>query len=188
MAAQAEQEAATEDYLQASTAEEVRAAVDRAQAAAVWADSLRGKSGPGTMDMSGQRYGSLLAEARGAPQRPSVTRWLCICDCGSRVVVRAQALRQGWTACLACRAAAQERGRAQRALLPQSARQTGAGVPAPEQQVRAALLPTGNEVVLRALGAAMRRCGSRWPEVAEVCGDGLAEELQAAEMQRRGAA
>ena len=53
------------------------------------------------VDLTGQRYGRLtvLAPAENTGGR---TAWLCRCDCGAEVVVRAQHLRTGHTKSCGC--------------------------------------------------------------------------------------
>lgn len=55
------------------------------------------------MDLTGQRYGRLVVEARGenAPGRGQA-RWACRCDCGGEKLVYATALRAGLTTSCGC--------------------------------------------------------------------------------------
>lgn len=57
-------------------------------------------------DLTGQRFGRLVAVAR-APKRPELSSraayWVCRCDCGSEISVRAQALKSGDTTSCKCR-------------------------------------------------------------------------------------
>lgn len=56
--------------------------------------------GPKAVDITGNRYGSLIAvESRG---RSPKAMWLCKCDCGSEVVVRSNGLRTGNTTSCGC--------------------------------------------------------------------------------------
>src|SRR3546814_19725291 len=53
-------------------------------------------------DLSGKVYGSLMVISR-APNSGHYVRWLCLCDCGNRVVTRAQSLRDGKTKSCGCK-------------------------------------------------------------------------------------
>jgi hypothetical protein len=61
--------------------------------------SVRPKSG-GRKDISGQRFGRLVAMSRIETLGPSI--WSCICDCGTSKVARAQHLLRGSTKSCGC--------------------------------------------------------------------------------------
>jgi hypothetical protein len=54
------------------------------------------------MDLSGQRFGTLVALERESASRQRHTKWICRCDCGSQVSVYADHLRRGNTASCGC--------------------------------------------------------------------------------------
>ncbi len=47
------------------------------------------------IDITGQRFGSLVAEYKLEPRPDGRTRWLCRCDCGNTCVVTSDYLRSG---------------------------------------------------------------------------------------------
>lgn len=53
------------------------------------------------VDISGRRFGRLVAISR-AENKGKITRWLCICDCGSSKTVRAPNLYSGNTKSCGC--------------------------------------------------------------------------------------
>ena len=46
-------------------------------------------------DLTGRRFGSLVAEAKEPPYGDGKTRWKCICDCGNTYITTSYALRKG---------------------------------------------------------------------------------------------
>ena len=50
-------------------------------------------------DLSGQRFGRLVALIRVLSRRPG---WACRCDCGGTIVVRTDLLKRGWTKSCGC--------------------------------------------------------------------------------------
>lgn len=57
------------------------------------------------INMAGQRFGNLLVLAK-HPRRgvSGAASWVCLCDCGRRLIVRADNLRSGRSRrCSACR-------------------------------------------------------------------------------------
>lgn len=64
---------------------------------------------PPTVDITGQRYGMLVAIAREENGSSNTTRWRCRCDCGREIVVRTNALRAGRTVGCGCTRAARAR-------------------------------------------------------------------------------
>jgi hypothetical protein len=59
-----------------------------------------------TWDLTGQRFGRLLVNARAEnhvhPCGSTVSRWLCKCDCGRETIVGGQHLRGGHTKSCGC--------------------------------------------------------------------------------------
>lgn len=47
------------------------------------------------IDITGQRFGKLVAEYKLAPREDGKTRWLCRCDCGNTCEVASEYLRSG---------------------------------------------------------------------------------------------
>ena len=50
-------------------------------------------------DMTGQRFGKLLVLNRDITHTGGAAYWICQCDCGKKISVRGQALREGKTDC-----------------------------------------------------------------------------------------
>ena len=46
-------------------------------------------------DLTGKRFGSLVAETKELPTGDGKTRWKCVCDCGNTCVATSYALRKG---------------------------------------------------------------------------------------------
>ena len=57
---------------------------------------------PAFIDITGQRFNRWTVLARDADYRPGFPKWRCICDCGTEVVVRGQALRDGTSKSCGC--------------------------------------------------------------------------------------
>lgn len=62
----------------------------------------KGISPPHTIDITGQRFGRLVAIKRVENSASGQTRWLCKCDCGNEVVVQRYALSSGNTKSCGC--------------------------------------------------------------------------------------
>lgn len=56
---------------------------------------------PRLVDISGQRYGRLIALGREGT-RSGHAAWMCLCDCGNRTVVSSNLLRRGHTQSCGC--------------------------------------------------------------------------------------
>lgn len=54
------------------------------------------------MDISGKRFGRLLALSEAGRTKQYEVKWLCRCDCGADAVVRGTALRSGRTQSCGC--------------------------------------------------------------------------------------
>lgn len=54
------------------------------------------------LDLTGQRFGRLAVIDREGSDRWGKARWLCLCECGNKVVVRARDLRSGDTQSCGC--------------------------------------------------------------------------------------
>lgn len=61
---------------------------------------------PRVLKLEGQRFGRLVAIKRVENECPTVTRWMCKCDCGNEVVTRSVRLRNG--SCKSCGCLASE--------------------------------------------------------------------------------
>lgn len=59
-------------------------------------------SGAKRVDISGQRFGRLVVESYFGSDRYRQSLWLCRCDCGEAVTVRAGSLRSGETQSCGC--------------------------------------------------------------------------------------
>ena len=57
---------------------------------------------PAFIDMTGQRFGMLVCEARGRSSRTYGVKWVCRCDCGNVVEVFGANLRRGLSTCCGC--------------------------------------------------------------------------------------
>lgn len=55
-----------------------------------------------TIDLTGQRFGSLVVVSRAENSRQGTAMWLCQCDCGKTTVVRSFLLRKGRTTSCGC--------------------------------------------------------------------------------------
>lgn len=55
-----------------------------------------------TKDISGQRFGQLVAIDRLPPASKSAVKWRCVCDCGNEAMVRSTSLRSGHTTSCGC--------------------------------------------------------------------------------------
>ena len=55
-----------------------------------------------TLDLRGHRFGRLTAEAAVVGSRRGRRKWVCVCDCGTRVTVRTCELRNGNTRSCGC--------------------------------------------------------------------------------------
>ena len=166
-AAQAEHHDATEAYVNALSFEAAADAVRRASAAAKAYDSFRYQCGPKPIDYSGQRFGKLTAEGRAAFDRHNKTYWLCQCDCGQRRTVRTSDLTRGQTqTCGKCNI---------KPKAPTKTYLSKAIVRPPREPVNA----TNDPSVMLGLARNMRKSGTRWEEVAEVCGAEVADTLRA---------
>jgi hypothetical protein len=53
-------------------------------------------------DLTGQRFGRLTVIGRAENTRRGITRWRCICDCGTESIVQVGNLRTGHTASCGC--------------------------------------------------------------------------------------
>jgi len=56
---------------------------------------------PPLIDLTGKRFGRLLVLKRGM-NAGEVVRWICLCDCGNRALVRAESLPNGHTQSCGC--------------------------------------------------------------------------------------
>lgn len=54
-----------------------------------------GKGGPSAVDVTGQRFGSLVAVARDVPARNGGCNWRCACDCGGEAIAALNSLTTG---------------------------------------------------------------------------------------------
>lgn len=63
---------------------------------------IRCGRGRKAIDMTGQRFGALVAESRTDRRRGHFVMWLCRCDCGNRKVIGGQDLRRGSTNSCGC--------------------------------------------------------------------------------------
>lgn len=54
------------------------------------------------VDISGQRYGKLVAIERVGTDSIGSSRWRCSCDCGQTAIVSSGKLRSGWTRSCGC--------------------------------------------------------------------------------------
>lgn len=54
------------------------------------------------IDLTGQKYGRLLAVKRTVNDRFNQTRWICACDCGKEVIVSSGNLKKGNTRSCGC--------------------------------------------------------------------------------------
>ena len=54
------------------------------------------------LDLTNQRFGKLVARTRAPKRNDRYTRWICECDCGSRVEVRTDYLRSAHTTSCGC--------------------------------------------------------------------------------------
>jgi GTP-sensing pleiotropic transcriptional regulator CodY len=54
------------------------------------------------INITGQRFGSLVAVSRADNNQRRQTRWLCLCDCGATTTVIGMSLRQGATRSCGC--------------------------------------------------------------------------------------
>jgi len=54
------------------------------------------------IDLTGQRFGKLVAVRRMEPRPDGITRWLCRCDCGREHIVRYANLKNGHTTSCGC--------------------------------------------------------------------------------------
>lgn len=70
---------------------------------ATWSEQkLNSTSGPRRMDLTGQRFGRLIA-LRALPKQPlCVTQWVCRCDCGQEIIVGIGHLRNEHTRSCGC--------------------------------------------------------------------------------------
>ena len=57
---------------------------------------------PPLKDLKGNRYSRLVVIARAANSKSNQVQWVCRCDCGSKVVVRAASLLNGHTMSCGC--------------------------------------------------------------------------------------
>lgn len=65
-------------------------------------EKLRGLLGRGKLEISGQRFGKLVAVSVSDMGGKQGVRWLCECDCGNETVVLAKKLRGGHTKSCGC--------------------------------------------------------------------------------------
>ncbi len=55
-----------------------------------------------TLDLSGKRFGRLVAIKSGPRNKHNLTQWWCLCDCGTRKLVGTGPLRSGATKSCGC--------------------------------------------------------------------------------------
>lgn len=63
---------------------------------------VKNQSPPHTIDITGQRFGRLVAIKRVENSASGQTRWLCKCDCGNEIIVQRYALQHGNTKSCGC--------------------------------------------------------------------------------------
>lgn len=54
------------------------------------------------IDLSGQKFGKLVVQSIDAERRSGKTYWICLCECGSRCVVRVDHLKSGCVVSCGC--------------------------------------------------------------------------------------
>lgn len=54
------------------------------------------------IDLTGQNFGRLTVQHKAAALKDGVTRWLCVCACGTTKIVRSKDLRRGRTTSCGC--------------------------------------------------------------------------------------
>lgn len=72
---------------------------------------------PTALDITGQRFGRLVAIAKGSSDRHGKRLWLFECDCGKQVAVTASSVKSGKTSSCGCLAGESKASRARLAGL-----------------------------------------------------------------------
>lgn len=67
--------------------------------------------GPRVRDLTGQRFGKLVAVSRNGSSKAGKARWLCRCDCGTELTTLSGSLISGRTTSCGCRQVAEVRAR-----------------------------------------------------------------------------
>ncbi len=69
------------------------------------------------LDLAGARFGMLLVESIGTRSKAGLIRWVCVCDCGSRVETQSGNLRTGHTTSCGCKSRRHQPGSSHHPLI-----------------------------------------------------------------------